>query len=128
MSTAAVWFEIHVNDMERAKKFYEALFNVSLRNLSAGGDHMPPGMEYWAFPDMPQDRYGSGGALVKMPGMQAGGGTTLVYFATEDCGKSAARAAELGGKIFKDKFSIGANGNIALVFDTEGNMVGLHSM
>jgi hypothetical protein len=36
-------------------------------------------------------------------------------------------AAAAGGKVFRDKFSIGQYG-FALVFDTEGNMIGLHSM
>jgi hypothetical protein len=40
----------------------------------------------------------------------------------------AARAAENGGRVFKEKMSIGKYGFIALVFDTEGNMIGLHSM
>jgi uncharacterized protein len=40
----------------------------------------------------------------------------------------AARAVANGGRIFKDKFSIGQYGHIALVEDTEGNVIGLHSM
>jgi len=36
--------------------------------------------------------------------------------------------ASNGGKIVKEKFSIGEYGHIALVTDTEGNMIGLHSM
>jgi len=126
MATAAVWFEIHVNDMARAKAFYEKLFDVVLRSVSH--DNMPPGMEYWAFPDGAQDRYGSCGALVKMPGLPVGGASSIVYFATEDCGKSASKAVELGATLFKDKTQIGEHGFIALVTDTEGNMIGLHSM
>ena len=40
----------------------------------------------------------------------------------------AARAAEHGGEIVKPKFAIGQYGHIALVKDSEGNMIGLHSM
>jgi predicted enzyme related to lactoylglutathione lyase len=51
-----------------------------------------------------------------------------VYFSCEDCAVEAARATANGGSIFKEKMSIGEHGFIALVFDTEGNMIGLHSM
>jgi len=32
-SNTAVWFEIYVDDMERASKFYENVFNVKLEEL-----------------------------------------------------------------------------------------------
>jgi predicted enzyme related to lactoylglutathione lyase len=60
--------------------------------------------------------------------MPSGGNSTIVYFICEDCAVEARAAVEHGGKIFKDKFSIGEFGWIALVYDTEGNMIGLHSM
>jgi len=82
-------------------------------------------MEMWAFP-MTMEGVGAAGALVKMPGFPSGG-STLVYFSCEDCSIEAERAASNGGKIFKDKMSIGEYGFIALVEDTEGNMIGLHS-
>jgi predicted enzyme related to lactoylglutathione lyase len=53
---------------------------------------------------------------------------TLVYFSCADCAVEAARAVQHGGRIFKTKFSIGQYGFISLVFDTEGTLVGLHSM
>jgi uncharacterized protein len=77
---------------------------------------------------MSEEGYGAAGALAKMEGCASGGGGTLVYFACEDCAVEAARAAEHGGRIFKEKMSIGKYGFIALVFDTEENMIGLHSM
>ena len=54
------WFVIHVQDMPRARAFYESVFNVQLADL--GG----PDMEMWAFP-MGQEGYGSSGALVIDP-------------------------------------------------------------
>lgn len=118
-----VWFEIYVQDMRRAKTFYEAMLGISLRNLESP----TPGMEMWAFP-WDEKATGTTGALVKMEGCPSGGRGTLVYFACADCGLVAKKAAESGGRIFKDKFSIGQHGFIALVTDTEGNMIGLHSM
>ena len=115
------WFEIYVDDVERARAFYEAVLSIRLERL---GD---AAVEMWAFPMQPQ-RSGAPGALVHMDGFRAGGNSTIVYFTCEDCANEAQRAVDNGGRIFKDKFAIGRYGFIALVFDTEGNMIGLHSM
>lgn len=72
--------------------------------------------------------YGSGGALVKMEGYPSGGSGTLVYFGCDDCAVQAARAAAHGGSLCKEKTSIGEHGFFTLVHDTEGNMIGFHSM
>ena len=115
------WFEIYVQDMPRAKAFYESVLQVSLSQLSPG----PP--EMWSFPSSMTD-YGTSGSLVRMEGVASGGNSTIVYFHCDDCAVEAARVAPAGGRIMKDKFSIGEYGFIALGFDTEGNMFGLHSM
>lgn len=115
------WFEIYVQDMTRAKAFYEAVFDVQLSKLES------PGMEMWAFPGN-RDRYGAPGSLVKMSDVPSGANSVLVYFSCADCAVQAAKAAKAGGRIRKEKFSIGQYGFIALVTDTEGNMIGLHSM
>jgi len=128
------WFEIYVQDMARAKAFYEAVFQGTLEKLEAPNagegqdcDDSEHEMEMWAFP-MSTEGYGAPGALVRMPGLPSGGNSTLVYFSCADCAQEAARAAAGGGRIFRDKMSIGQHGFIALVHDTEGNMIGLHSM
>lgn len=81
----------------------------------------------WAFP-MDMERVGAGGTLAKMAGVRPGGGGTLVYFACEDCAVEAQRAVDAGGSLFRAKMPIGEYGHIALVYDTEGNLIGLHSM
>ena len=121
-----VWFEIYVSDMARARAFYEAVLRVSLRPEAAPPMEGPP-MEMLFFPGEP-NLGGASGALVKMAGVPVGGGSTLIYFACEDCAVEAGRVAQSGGKVFKDKTSIGPYGHIALFTDTEGNMIGLHSM
>ncbi|HNH18270.1 VOC family protein, partial [Zoogloea sp.] len=78
--------------------------------------------------DTGMNTYGSGGMLVRMEGMASGGGGTLVYFACEDCAVQAARAAEFGGRLCKEKTSIGEHGFFSLAQDSEGNMIGFHSM
>jgi len=115
------WFEIYVQDMNRAKKFYEAVFGVRLEKLNT------PGLEIWSFP-MLRDQMGAAGALVRMEGFPSGGNSTIVYFACADCAVEEGRAEKLGGKIEKRKMSIGEYGYISLVYDTEGNTIGLHSM
>ena len=115
------WFEIYVQDVTRAKAFYETVFATHLERLES------PGIEMWAFP-MHRDAAGAAGSLVKYEGYPSGGNSTLVYFTCADCATEARRATASGGAIFKDKFSIGQYGFIALVTDTEGNMIGLHSM
>jgi predicted enzyme related to lactoylglutathione lyase len=117
------WFEIYVQDMARAKRFYETVFKVALEKLATPA----PGLDMWSFP-MSMERYGAPGALVKMEGVPSGGNSVLVYFSCEDCAVEAGRIAEAGGRIEKAKFSIGQYGFIALGFDTEGNMIGLHSL
>jgi len=58
----------------------------------------------------------------------AGAGGVIIYFVCEDCAVEQARIVKHDGKIMKEKFSIGQYGHIALATDTEGNMIGLHSM
>lgn len=117
------WFEIYVDDMARARKFYEAVLKVKLEPLASPG----PGPEMLAFP-MDMEKYGAAGALVHMDGFKAGGNSTLVYFSCEDCAQEESRVLAAGGHIQKPKMSIGQYGYISLVVDTEGNMLGLHSM
>lgn len=115
------WFEIYVQNMERAKVFYEAVLSTKLEKLNS------PGIELWAFP-MDMNTVGASGALVKMEGVSSGGNSTLVYFSCADCATEAARVVAAGGRVMKPKFSIGEYGFISLVFDTEDNLFGLHSM
>lgn len=118
------WFEIYVQNTARAKAFYEAVFKVSLEKLAAPG----PGInDMWMFPSE-QKAAGAAGALVRMEGGPSNGNSVIVYFSCDDCAVEAKRVPAAGGKIKKDKFSIGQYGFIALVDDTEGNVIGLHSM
>lgn len=118
------WFEIYVQDMERAKNFYESVFRVKLERLNN-----PAGMdiELWSFP-MVKEQTGASGALVKMKAGPSGGNCVLVYFTCADCAVEAARAASSGGQVVRGKTPIGQYGFIALIRDTEDNMIGLHSM
>jgi predicted enzyme related to lactoylglutathione lyase len=114
------WFEIYVQDMERARKFYESVFQLKLEKLDL------PELEMWMFPNQ-MEAAGIGGSLVKAQGVNSGGNSTLVYFSCDDCAVEGGRVAEFGGKVMRPKISIGQYGFIVLAFDTEGNLIGLHS-
>ena len=119
-----VWFEIYVQDMARAQKFYETVLDGKLERL---GDPTDSTIQMMSFPgDM--DKYGANGALVKAAGVPSGGNSSLVYFGCEDCAVEGGRVVSAGGRIEREKMSIGEYGAIVLAVDTEGNMFGLHSM
>ena len=115
------WFEIYVDDMGRAKKFYETVFDTTLQDMAM------PGIDLWAFP-MSREANGASGALIRMEGFSGGGNSTLVYFTCDDVAVEAARIRKAGGRLYREKESIGEHGFIALGYDTEGNMFGLHSL
>jgi predicted enzyme related to lactoylglutathione lyase len=115
------WFEIYVQDMARARRFYESVLDTKLERLVTGDE-----IEIWAFVGN-NDHTGCCGALVKVDGVRSGGNSTLVYFACEDCAVEAARIEGAGGKVQREKMSIGEYGHVVLALDSEGNLIGLHS-
>lgn len=121
MNNPVGWFEIYVQDGARAKTFYETVFKTKLEYMKT------PEFEMWMFPHA-TGQNGAGGALMKMKGVPSGKNSIVVYFSCADCAVEAASAKQNGGHIFKEKWSIGPNGFIALVTDTEGNLIGLHSL
>lgn len=118
------WFEIYVDDMKRAKKFYEEILQVTLDNMA---DPTDGDIEMFSFP-MKVDKPNASGALVKMDGFKPGGTGTLVYFSSWDCSFEESRVEAAGGEVINLKSAIGEHGFISLCKDTEGNMFGIHSM
>lgn len=114
------WFDIYVSNLDRAKKFYETVFNTKLVDLS---------IEWGKQSLFPSDdeSLNISGALVEKQDMIAGGNNTVVYFASQDCITEEARVENAGGKIIKPKMSIGEFGFVSILIDTEGNTIGLHS-
>ena len=120
------WFEIYVDDMDRAKAFYEATLATTLEPLPSDDSSL----EMLSFPmdEETMNRYGSPGALCKMEEFSPGAGGTLVYFGCDDCAVEEGRVNDAGGNVLRSKFAIGDYGFISLIMDTEGNTIGLHSM
>ncbi|MDM7861887.1 VOC family protein [Alteromonas sp. ASW11-36] len=115
------WFEIYVQDIERAKSFYEQVLCVQLTALPIEGIAM------LAFPS-DDEGAGASGALVHAPSIPSGGNSTVVYFSCEDCAVEEGRVEAAGGTVSRSKMSIGDYGFCSMVLDPDGNLFGLHSM
>ncbi len=122
-ANAIGWFDIYVEDMDRAVNFYQTVLQQQLEKL----DDPTGETQMMSFPaDMAV--YGAAGALVKAQHARPGVGGTLIYFSVADCAEEEARVAAAGGSIVRPKFSIGEFGWVSLCMDSEGNMFGLNSM
>lgn len=120
-----VWVEIYVNDLQRAAAFYKTVFQVELTPLP---NPTPDELQMLAFPSEMMGA-GASGSLVYMKGFEAGtGNSTIVYFNCSDCAVEESRVEAAGGKIFKPKMALGEYGFMSLIIDSEGNMIGLHSL
>lgn len=115
------WFEIYVQEMERARQFYESVFQTKLERLNTGDLHL------LAFP-MQAAGKGAAGALLSVPSVPSGGNSTIVYFTSDDCSVEEQRIVGAGGRVHRGKESIGEYGFVVLAYDPDGNMFGVHSM
>jgi len=121
MANAVAWFEVPVNDMNRAKKFYGEVLAAKFQAMPAGD------MQMEAFAgDMTS--YGSAGALVKSPQMKPAQTGTVVYFSCDDIAAALERVEKAGGKVVMPRTSIGEHGFIGGFVDSEGNRLYFHSM
>ena len=121
MANAINWFEIPVNDLDRAKEFYEQALNISMTVTEMENLKMA-----W-FP-AEQNAPGASGTLIKAESYIPSHQGTMVYFYVEDIEKTLDRINDNGGKTINPKKSIGEYGFVAHFEDCEGNRVALHSM
>lgn len=111
------WFEIFVTELPRAQGFYEKVLGTKLKVEDFNGE--PTAM-------FPQD--GQPGALVQRAGRKPSADGALIYVnCTGELEEVLGRVAKAGGKVVMPKTDIGPPGFIAIISDTEGNAVGLHS-
>lgn len=118
------WFDIYVEDMARAQAFYETVLDTTLVSMDDPND---PTAQMRAFGD-DFVSHGAGGALVKLAYAKPGPGGSMVYFSCEDCAVEEARVSAAGGSVVRAKFSISDHGFVSIITDTEGNIIGLHSV
>lgn len=118
---AISWFEIPVNDFERARAFYEAVLGRPVQTMTMG----PSTMGF-----LSSDPDTVGGAIVHGDGTAPSQSGTLVYLnGGDDLSGVLARVEPAGGQVAVPKTEIGNGfGFFAHFIDTEGNRVGLHSM
>jgi predicted enzyme related to lactoylglutathione lyase len=118
---AVHWFEIPVTDFERARRFYSTLFDFDMPERAMG----PNRMGFFL-----HDRGGIGGAILEGPGYAPSEVGARVYLAAEpDLAPVLARVEPAGGAVLMPKTEVAPGlGFFALLRDTEGNVVALHSM
>ena len=122
MRNAVSWFELPVEDFDRAKKFYEAVLAIEMRVMDLNRLKMA------LFPT--GSREAVGGALCYSPAFYRPGPTgALLYLNAEpDLAVPLSRVEAAGGKILVEKRQISPeHGHMAVFLDTEGNQVALHS-
>ncbi len=117
------WFEIPVVDMDRAKEFYDTVFQISIQLHDLGGTKMG-----WFPADY--DKPGTSGSLIQNKDWYKPSNTdgVLIYFSSADVDNELSRVEKAGGKITQPKTQISPDiGYMALFVDTEGNRIALHS-
>lgn len=118
------WIEIPVLNMERAKSFYETVFQfvISIHDLD--------GLVMGWFPPPKENAYGAAGSLVLHEGyIPSETKGPLVYFNTPsgDMENELSRVENAGGTIIKSKTLISKEtGYMAVILDTEGNRIALY--
>lgn len=113
-----VWVDIPVVDLERAHAFYAAVLGVDVRREEFDGV---------AFSVLEHDD-GNGACLVPGPGEVSASQGLLVYLNTEGRIRDAVGEAKAhGGEVIQEVTPIGPHGFRAVVKDSEGNRIALHS-
>lgn len=121
------WFEIPVNNMQRAVEFYNNLFGFELEAKS-----------FWETDEMAIfptnfENYlpGAAGALYKGKDARPGHTGPILYFTSPsgDCQNELDKAKEMGANILTEKTKIPEDhGFFIILFDSEGNKIAVHSL
>lgn len=120
MSSALNWFEIPAADIERAKAFYQEIFEFELVSMEVS-----PGYPMAMFP---AQQGGISGALISGEGYSPSQTGSLIYLnGGADLDNVLGKVEAAGGKVEMNKTPIGEHGFVGVFHDTEGNRVGLHS-
>ncbi len=121
---AISWFEIPVSDFARAKSFYQTIFDFEMPEMDMGPIKMGILLH-------DQENGGVGGAICCGEGYKAAGNDGLKAYLNggKDLNVVLNRVAGAGGALVMPKTEIAPGmGYMAFFTDSEGNVVGLHSM
>ncbi|MCA9144840.1 MAG: VOC family protein [Planctomycetaceae bacterium] len=114
----AVWFDVPVADLDRATNFYAKVLAIGVSQEDFNG---------FKFSVLHHED-GNGGCLVPHADQITSTGGILLYLnANGRIRDAVAQVKEHGGKILEGVHSIGPHGFRALILDSEGNRVALHS-
>ena len=118
------WFEIPVSDFDRARNFYEKVFDIHIQVQELGKTRMG----WFPFAQDPQAR-GAGGSLVYNPDFYKPSATgVLIYFSSKNIDQELDRVEESGGVVLRKRTLISEGvGYMGLFRDSEGNRIALHS-
>ena len=120
MNNVINWFEIPVADMDRAVAFYEPVMQVTLRRET---------MDCAELAVFPHQDPAPGGALAKFEGIAPSAQGAIIYLHTDHLAATLDRVASAGGTIIMQKTLIRDDiGYIGMFSDSEGNIIGLHSL
>ena len=121
---AVSWFEIPTKDLNRAQKFYEAIFDIKMTGFDT------PQIKMRIFPL--EDPMGVGGALVfneQFYKPSASDGPLVYLNANPDVQNILSKVEAAGGKVLVPKTMISPEfGHMGMFTDTEGNRIALHSI
>ena len=116
------WFEISISDINRAKRFYESIFEIKMETQNMMG------MEMASFPYEPGTGKASGALVQSSMHQPSGEGVKLYLNGNPDLSSVLSKVEAAGGKVQMPKTNIGDDiGFMAFFTDTEGNTIGLHS-
>ncbi|MEY2828194.1 MAG: hypothetical protein RIQ33_52 [Bacteroidota bacterium] len=115
------WFEISVKDISRAKKFYESILGFKMPEMEMMG------MKMAFFPMEPNSGKANGGLCQSKMHKPSKSGAKVYLNANPDLNTVLKKVVKAGGEIQMSKTSLGPNGFMAFIVDTEGNSIGLHS-
>jgi hypothetical protein len=119
MANQVVWFDIPVVDLDRAIRFYSAILGATVKKQEF------PGMTIGI---LPHEDGEIGGCLYKNEGNNPSRQGPLLYLNAKGRLDQAVAAVEPnGGKIVQPKHAIGPYGFRAVILDSEGNRLALHS-
>lgn len=116
-----VWFELPALDLDRAAAFYERILSVNLKRQDFGGHPMAI---------FPYPESAIGGCLMKAEGIRPSTDGAIVYLNADPSIDAVLEQVEAaGGRVAQPRTALpGDMGHFALIVDTEGNRVGLHSL
>jgi predicted enzyme related to lactoylglutathione lyase len=115
-----VWFEIPASDFERATRFYEQIFAVTLKKQEMGPQKLAV---------FPYEAPAISGCVIAGPNYRPGDTGGVIYLnADPTLSAVVERVAAAGGKVLVPRVELpDGMGVFAHVVDTEGNRVGLHA-